>query len=327
MLFHGFYILSTEPLIVSYMANKRSYKGLLNEVQKANQAVPNSCLPSWFRPKYVLEHIGGWSAPWHRMGRLKAKQVIHTLAGRSHHLIVNAADEDTVRQRFWVQGTQFSSSIYVNEHLYNVLDEPKIYDAIYTAQLVPFKRLELAQKIEKLMVISYGGDLPAFCPELKHAEFNREFLPREELTRKYNQSHVGLCLSAVEGAMFASCEYLLCGIPVVSTPSKGGREEFFTKENSIIVPPDPEAIAQAVSNWKKRVPDPKQIREKTLKRFNLLRQEYCTYIADLIKQGGGGKKDPDELMEKYFNSPDGTMSRFVKLNDLGEVNLERFSFH
>lgn len=325
MLFHGFYILSTEPLIISYIASSNFYRGLLHETEKPGQLATSNALPSWFCPKYILEHIGGWSVPLHRIGHLKAKQIIHKLAGRSHHLMVNARDENAARKRFYIQGAHFSHNIYINEHLYNILDEPKKYDAIYTAQLMPFKRHELAKKIEKLMIISYGGDLHTFCPELKHADFNREFLPREELARKYNQSYAGLCLSAVEGAMFASCEYLLCGIPVVSTPSKGGRDEFFTEENSIIVPPDPEAVVQAVDKWKKRAPDPKQVREKTLKQFHDLRQAYCTYIVHLIKKGGGRKKDPDELMEKYFGSLDGMTSRFVRLNDLKDVNLEKFN--
>lgn len=324
MLFHGFYILSTEPLIVSYMANSKFYKSFVNEVQKPGQATSNTALPSWFRPKYVLEHIGGWSVPWHRMGRLKTKQIVHSLAGRSHHLIVNACDENTTRMRFHIRGAQFSGSIYVNEHLYTIVDEPKVYDAIYTAQLMPFKRHELAKNIEKLIVISYGGDLHAFCPELKHADFNRQFLPRQELARKYNQSYAGLCLSEVEGAMFASCEYLLCGIPVVTTPSKGGRDEFFNKENCITVPAEPEAVALAVKQWKEHAPDPHYIREQTLNRFHHLRRDYCTYIAELIKRGGGGKQDPEKLMETYFGAPEGIRSRFIKLEDLGEINLDEY---
>lgn len=325
MLFHGFYILSTEPLIVSYIANNRSfYRGLANEVKRPEQ--PDYALPSWFRPKYILEHIGGWSVPWHRMGRLKAKQMIHHLSGRSHHLMVNAFDEDVVRQRFLVQGTHLNHNFYINESIYTVLDEPKVYDAIYTAQLVAFKRHELAKKIEKLIIISYGGDLHAFCPELKHADFNREFLPRPELARKYNQSHVGLCLSEIEGPMLAACEYLLCGIPVVTTPSKGGRDEFFDEQNCIIVPPEPEAVALAVERWKKHPPDPHQIRKQILKQFSLLRREYCIYISKLIERGGGGKNDPEKLMEIYFNNADGIASRFVKLNDLANTNLEQFHF-
>ena len=324
MLFHGFYILSTEPLIVSYMANSKFYKGMVNEVRNPNKPEQADDLPSWFRPQYLLEHIGGWAVPWHRMSRYRMKQTIHSLQGKPHYLLVNAKDEDLVRKRFLIRGAEFTGSIYINEHIYQLHQEPKIYDAIYTAQLAPFKRHTLAQKIEKLMIISYGGDLHAYCPELKHADFNREFLPRQELARKYNQSYAGLCLSEIEGAMFASCEYLLCGIPIVSTPSKGGRDDFFNQDNALIVSPEPAAIAQAVEHWKKHPPDPQLIREQTLKQINQIRREYCAFIADLIKKGGGGKQDPEKLMDVYFAAPDGMFSRFVKISEIQKANLDTF---
>jgi glycosyltransferase involved in cell wall biosynthesis len=239
--------------------------------------------------------------------------------------MVNASDEEELRKRFLVRGAHFNQNFYINEHLYEILDEPKLYDAIYTAQLNQSKRLWLAKNVEKLMVVSYGGDLHAFCPELKHADFNKSFLPRTELAKKYNQSYVGLILSAVEGANLASSEYLLCGIPVISTPSKGGRDEFFTPENSIIVPPEPQAVAQAVQTFKNLAPEPQKIREQTLKKMKDWRLAYCTYIAKLIEQEGGGKKQPQAMMEKFFAPPNGIQSRYIKLDELHNFDLEEFN--
>lgn len=257
------------------------------------------------------------------MVKHKTTQVMHSMRNRTHHLIVNASEEEVWRKRWFMRGAHFSSSLYVNEHIYKPLDEPKYYDAIYTAQLAPFKRHWLAKNIQRLMVISYGGDLPSFCPELAHAEYNKEFIPRPELAKKLNQAYAGLCLSAQEGAMYASIEYLLCGIPVVSTPSQGGRDEFFNQENSIIVPPEPNAVAQAVERWQKSPPDPHKIREQVLKQLNTVRLDLCRYVAQLIQAEGGGKKDPEELMDKYFAAP-GISSRFVPQQDLASLDLEPF---
>lgn len=255
----------------------------------------------------------------------KIKSVLHSLEGRTHHFMVNAKDEEQMRKRFRVPGAHFNQNFYINEHLYNIIEQPKLYDAIYTAQLNSSKRLPLAKSVKKLMVVSYGGDLHSYCPELKHADFNRDFIPRPELAKKYNQAYAGLILSALEGANLASTEYLLCGIPVVSTPSKGGRDEFFTPENSTIVPPQAEAVAQAVQNWKKLSPEPAIIREQTLKKINELRLEYCAYIARLIKQGGGKKHEPKALMEKYFSPPDGIKSRYLKLEELYKITPQDFN--
>lgn len=325
MLFHGLYILSTYPLIVSTFSGYPFNTKLAFRGKVLGQFPDDLSLPSSFRPKYVLEHVSGWAAPIYRMAKFKARQVVHMLENREHNLLVNAKDENRVRKSLLIRGDRVSANIYINEHLYQPLAEPKIYDAIYTAQLAAFKRIALAKQVDRLMVVSYGGDLHAFCPDLKHAEFNREFLPRPELARKYNQAYAGLCLSAQEGAMLASCEYLLCGIPVVSTPSKGGRDEFFSPQNSIIVPPDPEQVAKAVQQWKASPPDPAEIRMGVLNKINSLRLEYCAYIANLIHQGGGGKKDPEALMDLYFNNPDGTAARFVRFEDVQHVNLDKFS--
>ena len=41
-------------------------------------------------------------------------------------------------------------------------------------------------------------------------------------------------MSSQEGAMYSSVEYLLCGLPIVSTKSTGGHDVFFTDTNCII---------------------------------------------------------------------------------------------
>lgn len=323
MLLNGYYILSTEPLIVSFAG---SYPFFGRWIYKKGK-LTNQPLPRWFRPKHVLEHVPRWTAPWTHMARRRIKQTLHSVEGRTHHLIVNTSDEEAARKQFSVRGTHFNHNFYINEYTYKPLTQEKRYDAIYTARLSTFKRHWLAQKIDPLMVVSYGGDLHALCPELKHAEFNREFLPRPELAKKYNQAYCGLCLSAVEGPMLASTEYLLCGIPVVSTPSKGGRDVFFNKNNSIIIPPEIDAVAQAARSWKESPPDPQKIREETLQKINHLRLGFCAYVAELIYEEGGDNYSPEELMEKYFASSDGINRRFVYTKDLPKIKLEDFNLN
>jgi hypothetical protein len=64
--------------------------------------------------------------------------------------------------------------------------------------------------------------------------------------------------------MFASMEYLLTGIPVVTTPSRGGRAVFFNHENSIVCEPNPQAVLEAVREWVKRDVAPLSIRNSAL---------------------------------------------------------------
>ncbi|KAL4440414.1 hypothetical protein ABPG75_003415 [Micractinium tetrahymenae] len=69
------------------------------------------------------------------------------------------------------------------------------------------------------------------------------YLSPAEVYAALNHSEVGALLSALEGPCWASTECLLCGLPVVSTRCSGGREVWYSQDNSIIVEPTPEAVA------------------------------------------------------------------------------------
>ena len=69
-------------------------------------------------------------------------------------------------------------------------------------------------------------------PEHRPATSGYRNLDAAELCHWLNRSRTGLCLSEREGAMFASIEYLLCGLPIVTTPSIGGRHVFFEADTS-----------------------------------------------------------------------------------------------
>lgn len=154
MLHFGYYIFSTQPLIISFIGNYP----LFGKVVSKDKKKVHQPLPKWFRPQHVLEHIPGWCAPPKQIMIRKIKSILHSLEGRTHHLMVNAADEEQMRKRFLIRGGHFSHNLYINENLYKPIEQPKVYDAIYTAQLNSSKRLWLAKNVEQLMIVSYGGD-------------------------------------------------------------------------------------------------------------------------------------------------------------------------
>lgn len=154
---------------------------------------------------------------------------------------------------------------------------PKEFDAIYTATFTPVKRHELCREISSLALIyhwfAYGHGEPVpdilakFRQLLPQARFINDEggsyhrLSNESVCRWINRARVGLCLSAREGAMLATMEYLLCGIPVVSTPSIGGRDRVLDPRHSVIVEPEPAAVAGAVRALAARRIDPMEIRQ------------------------------------------------------------------
>lgn len=163
------------------------------------------------------------------------------------------------------------------------------FDAVYNALLDSPKRHELAKGINSLQLI-YGYSLEdenwksiarvrSLLPNAhfaNNAEGQYRLLSQQEVAARLAQSDVGLCLSAVEGVMPASMEYLLSGMPVVSTHSLGGRDRYFVGNYCRIVDPDPDAIAAAVQELRALRLDRRRIREHVghliaFERYNILK--------------------------------------------------------
>lgn len=293
MNFYGFYVLNIEPTILAFTTGDKMY-------------VP----PEWLKPVAVLEHLPWWHGKISKMLKRKAQQLAFSTKGIEHHLMVSAPDEERTRKYCRIRGAFVSHLQYLCEDIFKPLELEKLYDAIYVARLASFKRHELAREIKRLY-IACSGDLKSFCPAVAHAEFNEKQLKKPELAKMFNHSYCSLALSKVEGAMNASFESLLCGVPVVTTPSKGGRDVFFNADNAIVVPPDAKAVAAAVEHWKSHPPDPQMIRSNALEQLTVHRLRFCEYVAMLIKRHGGETVMPDQLYDRYFNRPNGISSRFI----------------
>jgi glycosyltransferase involved in cell wall biosynthesis len=201
-----------------------------------------------------------------------------------------------------------SQNSLVDEDVFQPLpDMEKRYDAVYVARMTPWKRHELASGVSSAVHVfqreqQLGWDASlAYLNRMKeempsHSFINRiaaeafESLPPQEVNRILNNAHVGLCLSAAEGGMFASMEYLLAGLPIVSTPSRGGRDYFFDPDYCLIVPPDPRAIRDAVEALKTRRIPAAAIRERTLEKVKRERHRLfdilCEAIPDLAADHG-----------------------------------------
>ena len=184
----------------------------------------------------------------------------------------------------------------VDETLFQIeTTTPKRYDAIYNAVLAPFKRHALASKVRNLAVITYfkeGSDdyLKQLLPQLDHPSWlnfgestpersTYQLILQQDLTTYLNQARSGLCLSKHEGAMFASIEYMLCGLPVVSTQSFGGRDAFFDDEYVTIVDDTPEAVSEGVRTAIARRVDPEYIRQQTIHKM----EEHRIRLLDLVQ--------------------------------------------
>jgi len=245
-----------------------------------------------------------------------------------HHYIfsANTPHEVELMTKEGIHAEFLNENAFIDEFAFHPDNsEAKDFDAIIDAQIAPYKRLELAGSISKLIVVTYileGRYNPEYGARIRQALTHATWangpywdaqaykkLNRAEVSKIYRQARVGLCLSAVEGANLASIQYLLSGLAVVSSPSEGGREIFFSPDYAAVVPAEASAIAEAVEKFVHCCPTPQVIREKTLAKIWPIRHHFGKILSSAC-----GHQELDENWWKEFNT-----KRPISYQNLKEV--------
>lgn len=220
-------------------------------------------------------------------------------------------------------------SCFLDEKIYKILEgTPKLYEAIYNAQLEPFKRHHLLQATQNCALVAYGkvseysslvlgqiegGDNINLLNKLIN-DSHYESIPWRRVVEIYNSSRVGLCLSEVEGAMYASFEYLLCGLPVVTTLNKGGRDYFFDGRYVVHCESTAEAVAASVDALKFANIDPYEIRSETLKKMHTERERFILNIEKILIDQGVTNPNFNEIFNSRFSNK--LLGEVVEVDDL-----------
>jgi len=143
------------------------------------------------------------------------------------------------------------------------------FNALYIARITPFKRHDLAVKVQNLHLIgSYSEKEREYFSEtiakFSHAEWSWK-VPSFFIGRKICEAACGLALSAVEGAMFSCGEYSLCGIPVVNTRNMGGRDTLLPDFAVRYAQDTADSVAENVEFYVNNPIAPQEIRDGFLK--------------------------------------------------------------
>jgi tetratricopeptide (TPR) repeat protein/glycosyltransferase involved in cell wall biosynthesis len=206
------------------------------------------------------------------------------------HFAEKGFQGDVINQNAWLDENKVMQS----------LGKDKIYDGIYVDFDKKSKRYQLASQVSRLALVTTANPGKVVSEIPPHDYLNDKPLPPKEICEKMNQAHCGLILSAEEGACSTSSEYLLCGIPVVSTPSLGGRDVWYDEYNSIICEPTPEAIALAVEKFLQNPPDPQHIRQKHIEKAQEYRAKFIQVVADVFNRFGVVDVEPSTYFKKNF---------------------------
>jgi glycosyltransferase involved in cell wall biosynthesis len=199
-----------------------------------------------------------------------------TLPNSRFVILANTQVESVLLSQAGIPNMLANELMFVDERLSTVVAPPAPnlarFDAIYVARLVPFKRHELAASLPSL-VLTHGPPKPGeaervkgLLPRARFANFEGDagsyaYLKDAEVVNLMNRAAVGLCLSASEGSMRVSMEYRLCGTPVVSTRSIGGRDRYLFGPHVRIVDDDADAVAAAVRDLRAQRFDRLAVRE------------------------------------------------------------------
>lgn len=261
---------------------------------------------AWFllSPTWSIEKEA--TAKWFRR-----QAVMHRMLNPRHRFVFmcNTDAEAALMRSFGEAAFRHNKTTNIAEGIFKPLDGETIeFDAIYNAQLAPWKRHELAVEIPRCAFLFYRGiestseseaaliaSHKTIAPE--HVFINEiddngapVRLPPEEVNRHLNRATVGLCLSEEEGAMFASAEYLLSGLPVVTTPNKGGRDFYLDDEFCIETGADPREIAAGVAALKARGIPRHAVRERTMRRILSERSRFIEFVNAVYTECGIGEK-------------------------------------
>ena len=193
-----------------------------------------------------------------------------------------------------------TANVFVNEHRFTVQPpRERDYDALYNGQLVPFKRHELCVGIERLALIyhrwadsesaGYAQSVHAMLPSatfVNELDGEHRNLKEPEILQWLSRAHVGLCLSAEEGQNRSTAEYVLSGLPVVSTPNLGGRNGVLHPSYWIEADADPASVAAAVAELKARRVDPHSVRRKALELLAPDRERLMQLVRAIYRNEG-----------------------------------------
>lgn len=214
----------------------------------------------------------------------------------------NTREETEAARQAGFRSAWVNHNSWLDENRFRPQDVPKQFRAVLVSQLAPYKRIELAARVPGLALV------PASLFHLHRPVDVTTFADMQLIERctwdaipgLLNRARTGLILSAEEGACHASSEYLLCGLPVVSTPSVGGRDVFYTPSNSLLVEPTAEAVARGVDEMIRRAPAPWPIHEAHVNLSREFRRRFAREVLGEIFRDQRCEADPEAALAAIY---------------------------
>lgn len=169
-------------------------------------------------------------------------------------LLANSIQEKEYFEKRTTRDVLFCNhNAFLNEHVFDIIGNvPKRHDLIVDSAFHEYKNVEKANRIKETLHIGYFKSdmmtqvvIPTYGKLANFVNGKYKRLPKPQINAHYNESRVAGIFSLTEGACFASSQYLLAGLPVISTRCQGGRDIWYNEFNSIMCENDEDSIYNA----------------------------------------------------------------------------------
>tara|TARA_B100002019_G_C21274529_1_gene604527 strand:- start:4633 stop:5595 length:963 start_codon:yes stop_codon:yes gene_type:complete len=256
---------------------------------------------------YALQSDYSWSCL-----KPKINQILREVPDLN--IVVCCNDMQTLNSVPKEYGSRFSGILCnhnatVSRKIFNIKICNKIWDCVYTARMCEFKRHHLSYELSNVLYLTSGskylhpytkeGHLSLIANQNNPFTLYYQHIDKEEINNLLNKSKIGLCLSGIEGAMYSSVEYLLCGLPIVSTKSIGGRDVFFTENNCLIADDNAGSVAASVKKLLLHYPTLEQ-RESIRQNAINIQKEHTKKLKDKLKKISSADINIDKLYKEKF---------------------------
>jgi hypothetical protein len=228
-------------------------------------------------------------------------------------LLANSIEEKTFFETTTKRHVLFCNhNAFLNENKFKILGNlPKFYDLVIDSAFHEYKNVEKANKVENVLHIGYfkfvkrdSDDkvVPSYGKLVNFVNGEYKLLDKVQINTYYNQSQVGGIFSEYEGACFASSQYLLAGLPVISVKSQGGRDIWYNEYNSVICDNDEDSIYNAHQLALKKLESGEFNREKIRELHLNQMDEHRNTIIEYIKENvlRDGEEIDTVLVKKKF---------------------------
>jgi hypothetical protein len=287
-------VICHDPLVVATWSSLGLPFGLLSMAGKLSEI----SLAAFVFPASSLEEPGAAE-----MLAQRYREYVSQHPNQFIRLVANTRGEQILLDQQGINSSIVNANCFMNETVFKPCpDIGEEFDAVYNGRLHPQKRHFLLHELNSVALVFFRNYLTE-SPAQFHATYAQyrqsipqatfinpltvdgcKYMPAAEVNQIYARSKVGLCLSAIEGTMRVSAEYLLAGLPVVSTRSKGGRDYFFDDDYCLIIDDNPRAVRDAVDALISRKISREYIRRRTLEKIRHERSRFAELVDGTIEQ-------------------------------------------